>query len=311
MSTGVGEIPYCLRVTDQPTDSRVRAYQTLTGRESERTEAIRASEQGFVEVIERVIGRWRGWWWTQRRDTQPVEINRQLNLKFRLCFPLAAHALNHVDCAWALHQSLPWIAASGARVAFEHALTAQWVLLTEGGEVQLKSQMDRAAFVRRERYVSGVRQISDRDHSFAAALGLTDDELVALVGERPLGDRSNFEQLCLRFASKEVADLFYDVSRSLSEAVHPSYGLIRSYLTFDTDWNVRGLDCKGTSGESSELLRSLAVSGLWALFVLEVCRDGQPNVQEVLEIGGRAGLPVDLRASDQHPEWQPVSDRYW
>jgi hypothetical protein len=72
-------------------------------------------------------------------------------------------------------------------------------------------------------------------------VGCTDDNLVALIGERPWGGRGNFEKLCRRFAAKETADLFYDISRSLSEAVHPSWGLVHSYLTFDADWNHAGL----------------------------------------------------------------------
>jgi hypothetical protein len=142
-------------------------------------------------------------------------------------------------------------------------------------------------------------------------VGCTDDNLVALIGERPWGGRGNFEQLCRRFAAKETADLFYDISRSLSEAVHPSWGLVHSYLTFDTDWNPRGVDWTGSSGDSSEWVRSLAISGLWELYALELCRDGQPNVQEILGIGERAGLPVDLRASDQQPEMQPAINHYW
>jgi hypothetical protein len=33
---------------------------------------------------------------------------------------------------------IPWVARSGARIAFEHALMAQWFLLSEGGENLLK-----------------------------------------------------------------------------------------------------------------------------------------------------------------------------
>ena len=171
--------------------------------------------------------------------------------------------------------------------------------------------MDRASFVRREKYVNGVRRVFGQPDAAADAHGLADNDLVALIGERPSGGRANFEQLCRRFAAENTADLFYDISRSLSEAVHPSWGLVRSHLTFDADWTPHGVDWTGSSGDSSELIRSLAISGLWALYALELCRDGQPNIGEVLGIGERAELPVDLRASDQHPEIQPAINHYW
>lgn len=227
-------------------------------------------------------------------------------------FPLPAHALNHVGAAWNARISFPWVAKAGVRIAFEHALTAQWVLLTERGELELKFQMDRYAYVRREKYVGSVRRLSQSDESVAqAANGLTDAELAALGGERPEAGRGGFEEVCRRFSNKDTADLFYDVSRDLSEAVHPSDGLIESYLTFTPSWAPRGVDWRGANGNTGDLIRASAVSGLWALYALEVCRNGQPNAAAVAEIGHDAGLPVDLRLSDQQPRCQPVSDRYW
>jgi hypothetical protein len=51
---------------------------------------------------------------------------------------------------------MPWVARSGARIAFEHTLIAQWVLLTEGGENLLKMQLDSHAYRRRVGLVDGV-----------------------------------------------------------------------------------------------------------------------------------------------------------
>lgn len=59
-----------------------------------------------------------------------------------MCFPLAAHAINHVEVALEAQQKFPWVARTSARVAFEHTLRAQWVLLTVDGEHKLKVDFD-------------------------------------------------------------------------------------------------------------------------------------------------------------------------
>lgn len=295
---------------DESADPHLTIYKTLVRQAAQHADAIDELDTAYSEVIELVISRWREWWQRPDEISSRVHIEAKLDMKFRLCFPLAAHALNHIEASWGLRSSLPLVAKSSARVAFEHALTAQWVLLTEDGEAELKSQMDRYAYVHREKLVNCVRRLGQHDEPIAAAHGLTDTELTILVGE-PQGTRANFQQVCNRFASPEVADLFYDLSRDLSEAVHPSYGLIQSYLTFDPSWTPRGVNWRGSGGSSGELIRAMAVSGLWALYALEVCRNGQPHAAEVVDIGERVGLPVDLRASDQHPERQPTSSHYW
>jgi hypothetical protein len=61
----------------------------------------------------------------------------------------------------------------------------------------------------------------------------------------------------------------------------------------------------GTELDSPELIRGMAVSSLWALYVLEVSRAGHLDAAEVLRLGEEAGLPVDLRASDLRPHLQP------
>jgi hypothetical protein len=299
-------------VNDTQFDARrAQIYEELSLAQSGVADAVATYDEGLKSIVQRVIDCWHRWWAVTEGPRPQHQISQPLDRKFRLCFPLAAHALNHVEHAFAAQRRLPWVAASGVRIAFEHALTAQWILLTEAGEDDVKAEMDSAAFVRREKLLDGIRALSDRDESVANAHGLSDGDLEHLIGERPPKKRANFEQVCQRFASREMADLFYDISRSLSEAVHPSFGLIGHHLTFDGEWNPRGIDWRGSSGEVVDLSRSMAVSALWALYVIEVCRDGQPHAQEVRDIGERVGLPVDLRSSDQHPDRHPVNSRYW
>src|SRR3546814_3048536 len=117
-------------------------------------------------------------WFKIPGGMKPLEIETRLDRKFRLCFPLCANAINHVEAALAARSRYPWVAKASARIAFEHALTAQWVLLTVNGEYRLKAHMDYKAHKQHERFIENIRRMSKADDSFAtAAHGLSDQQL--------------------------------------------------------------------------------------------------------------------------------------
>jgi hypothetical protein len=198
------------------------------------------------------------------------------------------------------------VAASSARIAFEHALTAQWILLTENGEDQLAREMSVQAHRRCSEFVGAVGQAAIDEPAMAECASLA-SELQALVGEKPSSVWS-VPMLCDRFSPTR---LFYNIYRDLSQAVHPSYGLISAYLEIapPPESTVRGVNTHGAASQRGELIRGLALAGLWALYVLEVFRGGQPHAAGVAQMGETVGLPVDLRASDQSPHLQPPTSR--
>lgn len=57
-------------------------------------------------------------------------MHRSHETVFRVGYPLAAHALTASAAALDLWGPLPWVAMANIRTALEHALAAQWVLLT-------------------------------------------------------------------------------------------------------------------------------------------------------------------------------------
>ncbi|WP_156765642.1 hypothetical protein [Mycobacterium sp. 1245499.0] len=202
---------------------------------------------------------------------------------------------------------------ASARVAFEHALTAQWVLLTEAGETRLKASFDQSDYRRREGLISGVRAIGNTDDSFAElAHGLSDEELDSLVGDAPHETGvPNIDAICRRFAGGGAEYLLYDIFRELSGAVHPSLALVRTHLRLP-DGKVTGFDTFERCNSDNMLGRELAISALWALYAAEVCRSGQPRAAQVAALGAGAQLPVDLQASDQQPGQQPTDETaYW
>src|SRR4051794_8375555 len=99
----------------------------------------------MLGIVQEALSQWRKWWADD--SSHPVTVEARLNNKFIICFPLAAHAINHVETALRTRDRFPWVAKSSARIAFEHALTAQWILLTADGEVSVKAGMDYSDYV--------------------------------------------------------------------------------------------------------------------------------------------------------------------
>lgn len=287
------------------TEARSELLDALSRRAAEHAQGLEDADVVWLELAGRIVEQWEARW-LRHDGRQPVAVAGRLDRKFRVCSPVAANALNHVQAALVARVTLPWVAASSARIAFEHALTGQWVLLTENGEDQLVGEISAKGYTRAREFADALDKLAAVDPAFAAHT-LTESERQALLGDRPDPSGWAVPMLCDRFSDSR---LFYGIYRDLSQAVHPSAGLLATYLTFAPDGMVRGVDARGRAAPSGELARALAVAALWALYVLEVCRDGQDHAADVREMGERAGLPVDLRASDQHPELQPTTAAY-
>lgn len=286
-------------------DPRVELLKTLTDRVAEHAAAVDAQDVLWLDVAAQIVSGWRTRW--QDPDSARPEVAEHLQRKFRLCFPLAANALNHVEAALTVKATSPWVAAASARVAFEHALTAQWVLLTESGEDKLVQEITAKGYTRANEFADALNGLARDDPKFTEH-ELSAEQRRVLIGEKPAPSGWAVQMLCDRFSNTR---LFYDVYRDLSQAVHPSQGLLTAYLRVDPDHNVVGVDARGDAAGPEELPRALALAAVWALYVLEVTRKDQRFATGVVETGESAGLPVDLRASDQHPKRQPAVATYW
>ncbi|MDG9674859.1 hypothetical protein [Micromonospora sp. DH14] len=72
------------------------------------------------------------------------EVESSAIRKFNAAYPVVAHAMAQVTAALSLHdQGLVYAARVNARVALEHALAAQWVVHTAGGEDEIIGSMNR------------------------------------------------------------------------------------------------------------------------------------------------------------------------
>ncbi|GAB3922706.1 hypothetical protein GCM10029976_011820 [Kribbella albertanoniae] len=225
-------------------------------------------------------------------DAQPSQtaVAESHESKFRVGYPLAAHAMNHAGTALAVYRRHPLVAASSARIALENSLAAQWVLLTRDGERILVKHMEALYLTRARAFSAAMEDPSE----------LAD---IAARSAAPGRERQwSAEQLFKRFADN---NLFYDIYRQLSGAVHPSYETILAHLDLRMPASKQTISRNGDLNRDEIAATALAMASVFALDFFERCLKEPPRPSPVAAIAELAGLPYDLGLSDQMPELQP------
>lgn len=227
-----------------------------------------------------------------------VEVATSCQRRFNAVWPCAAHALGQVRAALILLDAgLAFVADANARVALEHALLAQWILLTDGGDEAVVSEVRRQF---RAKVVDITTFIELPEH-------LAPGDPVASDGPA-----RRFLQLCDRFSPPIASDsdrgrkqkLLYTMYRGLGGAVHPSTRTWEQYFNWD-DSGVSGLTKDGKPGPGIDLMPALALSAVLAVDAVEELRVGKPRLGKLGDLAKKYGLPASLRGDDQEPELQP------
>lgn len=203
--------------------------------------------------------------------------------KFQVVYPLSAHVMEQVSAALILIDAeLCYPAESNARSAFQHAVTAQWVVLTEGGEDQVLAEMKRTH--------------STTVEDFSLSVDLP-DELLSVIGDRPKsqGPARDFWWMCSRFSNDKA---LYVMFRRLSDSVHPSLRTFNEHLQADDARGVFALSARSSPEPEPDLLISLTIAAMLALSAVEGLRRGQTRMPAIRGIADRWQVPVDLRGDD-------------
>jgi hypothetical protein len=144
--------------------------------------------------------------------------------KFQATYPVVAHALNQVEAALVLRErDLAYPAMANVRVAFEHALIAQWVVHTRGGEVRLVGKMR-----------NHLRNIIEDVKRAGVMLPPEAATPMDKTGELP-----SVQDIADRFDGKTKN--IYSIYRDLTGAVHVSLTTVNAYLDWRGDETVPGL----------------------------------------------------------------------
>lgn len=228
-----------------------------------------------------------------------VEVDAVDEQRFRVTWPNVSHAIMQVKAALLLiGAEMPFAAQANARSAFEHAMVAQWVTLTEGGDQAAADEVR--------------RQLRAKTLDISTFIELPEQLLPGDPITSPRGGPARrFESLCDRFSPPasaasqgKQAKVLYTLYRSLGGSVHPSTETWAQYFEWDESGST-GLRAAGRPELGMDLAPALAISGFLAVGALEGLRRGQPNLPKLRAMANRYGLPVDLRGDDQHPELQP------
>ena len=132
---------------------------------------------------------------------------------FQATLPVVAHTLNQAAAALALReQGLTFPAIANVRVAFEHALVAQWVVLTHGGEGKLVGQV-------RRHHQKMVDDVQRAGVTLPTQLAEPTAETGTLPSFRDIADRFDG-------GTRNI----YSVYRDLTGGIHVSLATMTAYL---------------------------------------------------------------------------------
>ncbi|RYG98232.1 MAG: hypothetical protein EON58_07750 [Alphaproteobacteria bacterium] len=225
-----------------------------------------------------------------RRSARPLVVEGENIVRYQSMFPIARHALAQVDAALILHDAgRSFVASVNTRVALEHALIAQWVLLTKGAETLLANTIEKS-------HSSILKGIAPHAQSIPPELS----PLLSLPSATLLPP---IEQICGRF---DGTGLLYTTYRGLTGAVHLSGATLAEYVAVDAETGEITLHSQPRSGKTpTDFEMALGWAAVLSKAALEVLLEDSSDLQRVALIARKAGLPHDLTSDDRHPERQP------
>lgn len=211
--------------------------------------------------------------------TGQFAVPQEKTVKFQATFPLAMYALNQVHAALILAENKrEYLAVANVRVAYEHAVTAQWALFTDGAEEKLVGTLHR-----HNRFV-----VED-----LASYATVPDELLSGFGEQGDPVMPKFKAQCE--ALNPSSDALFSLYRNLTVGVHPSSATLAQHLTASREHGITGVRFGAVQEPPVDTWMGCALSALAAAFVIEVQREEQPRMPQLTALSKNYRVPFDLR----------------
>lgn len=190
------------------------------------------------------------------------------------------YALNQVYAALLLaEKNRKYLAVANVRVAYEHAVTAQWVLFTDGAEKKL---------------AGSVNKHSRRVIEAMASHTTIPDELQTGYGRDGDPTMPTFWERCRALDGGNGSLYFY--YQVLTEAVHPSVATLVQHLKFDGD-RISGVNFGAVDAPPPDMWIACAISALSAAATIEAQREDQPRMPKIVELSEKYQVPIDFSAS--------------
>jgi hypothetical protein len=209
-------------------------------------------------------------------------VRQEGQVEFQATFPIAMYALNQVHAALILaERNREYLAVANVRVAYEHAVTAQWVLFTDDAEVKLVGSVNKHSL-----------QVIDAMATHATI----PEELQSGYGRDGDPTMPSFWERCEALDGGNGSLYFY--YRVLSEAVHPSVATMVQHLNLKDDHEIVGVNFGAIREPPPDTWIACAVSALSAAATIELQREHQPRMQRILELSEEYQVPFDLSVRD-------------
>ena len=208
-----------------------------------------------------------------------ISVAHSKERSFRMKWGLIAHTIAHAEAGLILldHPNLQLCAETSARVAFEHALLAQYAHQHPDGEVGLLRLMEYYDY-RLGVTMSQLNLDGDlKDLAFQSAQAKT---------KAP--DIANFSTLTEQF---DTSGWLYASYKMLCQSVHPSSFTLARYLIVNEESGRTRSVLRYARPEGKEpMLWTLTLSVLLALGVQEDTRKGKSNMSRLRRVGARVGM---------------------
>ena len=165
-----------------------------------------------------------------------------------------------------------------ARVAFEHALVAQWVHTDPDGLEGFMTLTDN----KQRKFLKTLPEMAERADELQAALDAYGDHMASPP------EMHSFEQTCQAF---DPSGWMYLMYRVLSDYVHPGQGTFDRYVTHSDDpaepatLRIRPFDPNPDAALTTLTLATVLASGVY-----EDIRRTKPNKAAVKRIAARVGM---------------------
>lgn len=243
-----------------------------------------ANNEGWINGARQILE-------LDRSSTKQLEVSIHDSGRFNAAYPIARHALTQVSAALLLHDhGHSFAALANGRVAFEHALTAQWIILTEGSEVIIANTVERSQSL----VLKGLEPYTtDIPAELRSLLTLPKTEILP-----------PFQSICSRF---DRTGLLYTVYRGLTGSVHLSGATIAEHASVDPETERLTLHPHPRSKTPpNDFEMALGWSAVLAKTALERLLLDDTDLLQVAAIAHAARLPHDLTSDDRQPERQPA-----
>jgi hypothetical protein len=213
-----------------------------------------------------------------------INVGRQKVERLYVLHGMISHTLEAADAALKLIDSNhSHMARALARIAFEHAVVAQWTHLDSNGINSLQEKVT----------INYKKYYQEADRLIKMPIDIQEAFQAMSIPEKTPSELFSFENTCKSFVDTEW---FYITYRILSGSVHPSNSTMRDYFFEDEEKpDLPILLNKANVSDVTPILFTLALSCVLAVGVYEDIRRGKPFKKKVQDIAKQANLPTMLK----------------